>query len=234
MFGSFRLFWLPASSVTPAFRTIFTLSKDYLTVGGGGGVTRSAMQWNSLGKNTVPGSLPGSARAQVFQQVAQRPRTFKYGTCDKHGLALKPWVFLSGRNKGRCGALCSEFWSRDERDKPACWTMNVFSDDRIHDFPTKPPGALFWLEGSPESRRCCTLTCGYVTLAKRKGCPLTQVKHCRMQFCRRLNKVLRGQEATHFVKELERHGCRERGAPCHILLGLFLEVFAWAQVCLYL
>ena len=63
--------------------------------GGGGGVTRSAMQWNSLGKNTVPGSLPGSARAQVFQQVAQRPRTFKYGTCDKHGLALKPCAFLA-------------------------------------------------------------------------------------------------------------------------------------------
>ena len=151
------------------------------------------MQWNSLGKNTVPGSLPSSARAQVFQQVAQRPRTFKYGTCDKHGLALKPWIFLSGRNQGRCGALCSEFWSRDERDKPACWTMKNFLMIASMIFQKKPPGALFWLEGSPESRRCCTLTCVYVTLAKRKGCPLTQVKHCRMQFCRRLNKVLRGQ-----------------------------------------
>ena len=65
------------------------------------------------------------------------------------------------------------------------------------------------------------------------GCGKCVVQNLLFAEVEVLTQTEKSWRETHFVKDLQGHGCRERGVPRHILLGLFLDVFAWAQVGLY-
>ena len=56
-----------------------------------------------------------SARLRFMEDRPHTTRPFKFGSCPRHGTALRPRIWsASSKNAGRGALVCSRFWKRDE------------------------------------------------------------------------------------------------------------------------
>ena len=98
---------------------------------------------NSMSASSSGVSLEPRQRAEMFSAAVPRKPASKYGRCPVHGVAMRPHIFKTGRNRGRCGAACPKFFLRTADQKPQCWSLKVFKDQEISTFP-KNLRQMFW------------------------------------------------------------------------------------------
>ena len=83
----------------------------------------------------TPQASAPSLRQSLDAAMQSRPqRTYKYGSCEKHG-ALRPYIFKSGRRAGQAVLMCAQWWKFDTEGKRLCWYSRSVDAEGLKAWP---------------------------------------------------------------------------------------------------
>ena len=83
----------------------------------------------------TPQASAPSLRQSLDAAMQSRPqRTYKYGSCEKHG-ALRPHVFKGGRRAGQAVLMCAQWWKFDTEGRRLCWYSRSVDAEGLKQWP---------------------------------------------------------------------------------------------------
>ena len=83
----------------------------------------------------TPQSSAPSLRQSLDAAMQRRPRrTYKYGSCEKHG-ALRPHIFKGGSRAGQAVLMCAQWWKFDTEGRRCCWYSRTVDAEGLKQWP---------------------------------------------------------------------------------------------------
>ena len=93
----------------------------------------------------APQSSAPSLR-QSLDAMQRRPRrTYKYGSCEKHG-ALRPHIFKGGHRAGQAVLMCAQWWKFDTQGRRCCWYSRTVDAEGLKQWPRALRNEFFSLK----------------------------------------------------------------------------------------